>query len=241
MNSWLRRVPAWCLAALLASCGGGGGGDPAPRGEQWSGTREDAALDVLAVAVWIDGAEITEVRESGVRSGVTGTVGPLAGLVRQYTITDGVDAINGVFLVDLAGTHMAFADEGLNFGVIQKGAASLPVYAYADLAGAWSGRSVDTDFGTNISEVTSSATCSIPAATLTCTIAISGGITLAAEFSGAFDAGFGRWEGVFTGPGSTTGNINAFLSADKTFAGAWACLDPDQFWPEDCTFLAWSR
>ena len=237
-----KHAYALCLAALLAACGGGGDGDASPRGQQWSGTLEDAAFDLFAVAVWIDGSDITEVREDGVRTGVIGTVGPLAGLVRQYTVNDGVDAINGVFLVSSAGTHMAFADEGLNFGVLQRGAASLSVYGYENLAGAWSGRSVETDFAGSISEVTSSATCSTPAATLTCTITITGGVTLIADFLSAdFDSGFGRWQGVFTGPASSTGSINAFLSPDKTFAAAWACLDPDQTWPDDCIYSAWQR
>ena len=239
-----RRALALSLVAILVGCGGGGGDGarPPPRGDLWFGTLEDADFELLALSVWIDGSEITEVRENGVTTGVTGTIGTPLGLVRPYSFTDGtVPALNGVFLVNLAGTHMAFADEGADFGVLQKGAAGLPVYSYADLIGSWSGRSVETDFAGSISEVTSSMTCTAPVATLICSIAISGSATLTAEFSGSFDPGFGRWEGLFTGPSAITGNISAFVSPDKTFVAAWACLDPDQIWPDDCIFSAWQR
>ena len=238
------RALVLCLAVFLAGCGGGGDGDPPPpAGDLWFGTLEDAAFDLLALTVTINGSDIVEVRENGVPNGVTGTIGPLLGLVREYSFTDGsVPPLNGVFLVDLAGTHMAFADEAVNFGVLQKDATGLPVYSYADLDGSWSvGRSVETDFAGAISESASSMSCIIPTTTLTCTITLAGGTTLTADFSASFDQGFGRWQGTFTAPGSTTGDITAFLSPDKTFVAAWACLDPDQFWPEDCIFSAWSR
>jgi hypothetical protein len=238
------HVFALCLATFLAGCGGDdGGGPPPPAGDPWLGTLEDEFFDLSTVLVRIDGSDITEVRENGVRNGVTGTIGPLLVRVREYTYTVGTSAaLNGVFLVNLPGTHMAFADEVANFGVLQKDATSLPGYVYTDLNGNWStGRSVETDFAGSLFESTSSMTCSIPVTTLICTINLDGGTVLNADFDTSFDPAFGRWQGVFTGPGSTTGDISAFLSPDKTFVAAWACLNPDQFWPEDCIFSAWQR
>jgi hypothetical protein len=238
-----QRVLAVLLLAILVGCGGGGGGEPPPpRGDLWFGTLEDEDFLPLAVSVWIDGSEITEVRENGFRTGVTGTIGTPLGTVRPYSFTDGtVPELNGVFIVSASGTHMAFADEAFNFGVLQKGVTGLPVYSYTDLIGTFSGRSVQTDFGTSIIEDTSSLTCSQLVATLICTITIVGGATLDVEFSGPFDPGFGRWEGLFAGPSGITGSVSAFLSPDKTFVSAWACTDPDQIWPDDCAYSAWQR
>jgi hypothetical protein len=227
------------LAAILAACGGGDG-DNRPQ-ERWSGTLEDADLLLYAVSIimvpsFAGERDIIEVRENGVATGLTGAVGPRFGLVYEYNVTDGVDVIFGNFLVDASETHMAFADEGLNFGVLQKDATSLPTYAYADLAGTWSGRSIETDFAANVIEVQSGAAL---ATTITCQVTDPAG-GYSANFDLTFDAAFGRWQGDYTA-GPTTGSISAFLSPDKTFLGVWACADPDPLWPEDCVFSAWRR
>ena len=243
MKSSHRVVLALCLAALLASCGGGGGGDdgggaPPPPGLSgtWFGTLEDASLVLSTASLTISGGTITQVLVDGFNTGLTGTVIQQSPQVMRYTLTDGVDTLRGIFLLH-ADMHLAFADDGLNFGVLQKNASSLPTYVYnADLNGAWTGMVLLTDFGSVFTEAAATATCAF-GTTVTCSLTDPSG-TFAATFPSA-DTFFGRWNGTFTGP--TTGNTNVFLSADKSFAGAWACVNPDQFWPEDCVFYALHR
>ena len=246
MTSLHRRLLALCLAVLLTSCGGGGGGGgdgggtppPAALSGTWFGTLEDASLSLFAVSITISGGAITQVLQNGVNTGLTGTVTQQSAEVMRYTLTDGVDTLSGTFLLH-ADTHIAFADDGLNFGVLQKNAGSLPTYVYnTDLNGAWTGTALLTDFTSFFTAAGATANCAFSSPTVTCTVTNPSG-TFPTALSGAFDATFGRWTGTYTGP--TTGSSNVFLSADKTFAAAWACDNPDQFWPDDCAFYALHR
>ena len=242
------RLLALCFAALLASCGGGGGdgggggGTPPPAGMSgtWFGTLEDADVALWTASITIAGGAITQVLQNGVDTGLTGTVTQQSTGVMRYTLTDGSGSIAGVFLVDASLTHMAFADEGANFGVLQKNASSpLPSYVYnTDLNGAWTGMGLLTDFTSFFTEASSTASCAFSSPTVTCTVTNPAG-TFPTTLSGAFDTTFGRWTGTYTGP--TNGSSNVLLSADKTFAAAWACDNPDQFWPDDCAFYALHR
>jgi hypothetical protein len=93
-----------------------------------------------------------------------------------------------------------------------------------------------TDFSSFFTEAAATATCAF-STTLTCNVTDPSG-TFNVDLAGAFDAR-GRWQGTYTGP--TNGDANVFMSADKTFAAAWACDLPDQFWPDDCAFYALHR
>ena len=243
-----QRVLALLLAMLLASCGGGGGdggggGTPPPAGLSgtWFGTLEDADVQLFHYSVTISGGSITQVTKDGFNTGQTGTVSQQSPEVMRYTLTAGVvePASSGVFLVHATLVHLAFADDAANFGVLQKNAVNLPTYGYdSDLNGAWTGMALQTDFSSFFAEASSTATCAFSNPTVGCTVTNPSG-TFNVTLSGAFDTTFGRWTGTYTGP--TNGDAAVFLSADKTFAAAWACDLPDQIWPDDCAFYALNR
>lgn len=194
------------------------------------------SLRCIPSPITISGTNITAIAIDGASTGQTGTITRESAQVHSFSLSDGVV---GGFFVDASSTHAAFADDDFNFGVVQKGAASLPTFSYtADLVAVWSGISVETDFDI-FAQGNSSANCAL-AATVDC-IVTTVPRTSSVNFSPGFNATFGRWGGVYTAAGPITGNVSAFLSADKTFAAAWACEDPDQFWPGDCIFSAWRR
>jgi hypothetical protein len=139
-------------------------------------------------------------------------------------------------------------DELFNFGVLQLNATALPTFAHTDLNGSWSGQAITIAAGfATFTAATSSASCSVP----TCTVTDSG--TTTGTFSQAnFESTsqgtgtgtqWGRWPGTHvsnSAPIAPNGSMRAFLSADKSFAGSWAC-DPSENFPTGCKFNAWNK
>ena len=122
----------------------------------------------------------------------------------------------------------------LEFGVVEKGATSLPTYVSDDSDGSWSGLDVETDDFMTFDGFTTTLTCS----SLDCTFTGSNGGT--GNVSLTFESRVGRWIGTFTNSVGNAGEVRAFLSADKTFAGVWACDNVGVF-PNHCDFLALNR
>ena len=85
-------------------------------------------------------------------------------------------------------------------------------------------------------QFTTTLTCSSRVYTFTGSNGVTGNVSLTT----AFDAAFDRWIGSFTNSVGNIGEVRAFMSADKTFAGVWAC---DNFGsvPADCDSLALNR
>lgn len=220
----------------------GGGSNPGPIGGAditvdqltgtWFGTLEDGTGDMHVVQVTVSGASITSIVVDGITQSNTGTIAKENGQVFSYLLTDGTI---GGFFVDPSSTYLAFVNDWFEFGVLQKGATALPSYVLNDIDGSWSGITIVTDFDT-FTQHTSTATCT----TLTCSASASSGISSTASFIGPFDAVHGRWIGTYTNSASSSGPVNGFLSADKQFAGTWAC-DAAGFFPGDCSFSAWKR
>src|SRR5262249_8200021 len=121
------------------------------------------------------------------------------------------DGTRAGFYADAGATHAAFLDEFGEVGVLQHGAAlPLPACAGADIAGSWTGYTVDLDANLNVSRTfNSSAT-----VTNTTNFPFTGTDAVAGAFSGTLptvDTTFGRWVGTFTQT-PVTGTVRAFMA-----------------------------
>ncbi len=240
------RVLVVAVALGLSACGGGGGGGsaPPPAGVNpdislddlagtWFGTLEDSARTLHTVSLTFASPTITTVIIDGVDQGLTGTVTKEGAQVFGFVLSDGT---KGSFVVDASAAHAVFLDDRLEFGVVEKGATSLPTYVSNDSDASWSGLDIETDDFISFGQFTTDLSCS----SLACTFTRSDGVTGDASLTTDFDAAFGRWIGTFTNSNGNSGEARVFMSADKTFAGVWAC-DILGLAPADCDFLALNR
>lgn len=164
---------------------------------------------------------------------------------------DGNQLVTGMMVVDPSGTYMLYVHDNSQVGVLQKGATALPTFAQTDIDGTWTGDTVSTPTGfSTLTRQDSNATCAPtqPAATpptSQCTITL-GATTRTASNVQLDDPAMGRFIGTFTDdpPGSNPPvnvAIRPFLSADKSFAGVWACTDFLGGFPQTCDFSAWKK
>ena len=102
-----------------------------------------------------------------------------------------------------------------------------------DIAGNWSGYSVELDSTWDLSdEYTSNATVQTDGSfSVTATGTISTG-----TFTG-YDSTYGRYTGSYSNP-PVTGSVSAFISFDKQFAASWACSGS---WPSSCSYSSWTK
>ncbi len=208
----------------------------------WLGSVEDDSAVMHEVSITVDGSgNITEIVSDGVPQGVTGTIqksttgsGAFMAGVFGIVFSDGSE---GGFIVDTNGTHLGFLDDAFNFGVFQKGAAALPAYASADIAGSWSGYGVTLNSNFDVSQSFASSAVVNSDANRTFS-----GSDIGGAFNGSFPihTSLGRWQGSFNYPATgENGDASAFLSADKTFAATWGCSGFS--FPEDCSFSVWTK
>ncbi len=249
----VRRTTAWCgwsllgaAVLLLAACGSssssggsssssssGGSSGPtvASLAGTWYGLFEDYFGYLGRITVVVDSA-------GTFTSTVTGTVyangtsnGTISAVQGNIFGTNANGSVGG-FMVDSAATHAGFVDDSFDFAVVQKGASTLPSYTSSDINGSWSGSGVHlTGAGLTIESVYSnSTTVTYPS--------FSGTDGRHGAYSGSFSAtslANAGWQGSGTQAGSAF-DAEAFLSADKTFAGWWACDAAGGFFPDACTF-----
>lgn len=243
MKHFSRVIALVFLAILMSACGGGGGdGDPGgPSGHSvaslqgsWYGTMRDTGGTLHTVQIFIDGAgNITSILQDGIGQGVTGVITKVSAKVFGLLLSDGTDA---GFIVDGAGTHAGYLDDGFYFGALQKGASSIPTYASGDVVGSWSGYGVTVDGAFELDQEFSSS------ATVDGGFQISGSDGLFGNFTGEFQSIISAW-GVYQGiydNGIDTGTVVAFLSADKSFAASYACKNGGTF-PTGCSYTAWNK
>ncbi|MCW8956617.1 MAG: hypothetical protein OQL09_07015 [Gammaproteobacteria bacterium] len=237
MINIFRHLVLISLLLFLTACindSDNGGGSSELAGD-WYGTMEDSSLimHTLSVSVNSDNS-ITSIYADGTNIGLSGTIAvePSAIGAKLYNFVLS-DATEGGFFADPSLTYIAYIDSDGNFGVLQKSAVSLPSYASSDIAGNWSGYSVELDSALNLTdEYTSSAA-----------VNISGYFTSVDAYgtsTGSFDVpdtSFGRYTGTYVNA-YESGNVHAFLSADKQFAATWACWSS---WPSNCSFSAWTK
>lgn len=234
------------FTALLASCGGGGGGGGGSSPSlsvgslagTWYGTLEDINSVMHTVSLTIgSGGSISQIINDGSITSLTGTITQSSTHVQLFSATFSDGTIVGFFADSSAG-HIAFVDNSTNVGVLQKSASSLPGYTASDIAGTWSGYTVDLDSSMNVLETyTSGATVSNNAS-----YSFSGSNKYG-SFSGSFptvNTYYGRWRGTFT-QASVTGTTRAFMSPDKKFSMSWACPSTTSNFLRDCSFAAWAK
>ncbi|MEM9383311.1 MAG: hypothetical protein AAGB93_25440 [Planctomycetota bacterium] len=240
-----RRHALLALAALLgatACSSGGGDAQPASLGLDgtWFGTEETDVGDLVALRATVSGSRVTQIVVDGADTGLTGSITPIPGRPNFYdlALSDGTE---GGFLIDSTQTYAVFLDEDFNFGVLQRGASTLPNAGATDIYGrTYEGRTVFIDASFSITDVLDS----------TVTVAVDG--TFQGSYAGGttftsaaaltlLDATFGAWGGAYdaTGPmGPDSGPLRVFASPDKQFIGAWACSSGGSF-PVDCSFSVW--
>ena len=133
---------------------------------------------------------------------------------------------------------MTFSDI-FSFGVVQKGASGpSTTYVSSDAVGSWSGTFATVDSAFNLSS-TGTANATV-APNLTFTGSSNAGDSVSGNISN-FISGFGIWWGNgdnITSSLNGLGFAEVFLTADKNFAGSYACYSA---WPAGCTFNMWNR
>lgn len=244
MKHFTRVTALVLLAILMSACGGGGGGgggDPGSSGHSiaslqgsWYGVMRDSGNSFHSVQIFIDGSgNVTSILEDGISQGITGTISKASAKVFGLLLSDGTDA---GFIVDAAGTHAGFLNDGFFFGVVQKGATSIPTYVATDVIGSWSGYGVTVNGDFEVVQEFSSG------ATVDAGYQISGSDGLSGAFTGDFQTyrpGLGIYNGAYDN-GTDTGTVVAFLSEDKTFAASYACKNGTVSLT-NCSYTAWNK
>jgi hypothetical protein len=246
----LAMAVATLFLSLFSACsgggGGGGGGVVAPASKvsgSWYGTEEQSNGNLASLSVAVDANNnITSVEIDGVPQGLTGAVTLVPGQTQIYSFTLS-DGSEGGFFMDSTSTYIVFLDEDFNFGVLQKGAVSLPNAGPADIFGKnFTGITVTLDANFDLSAVVASqaqvfANGAFQGSEGNGTVFANSGGGELAQFSSLY----GAWVGQFSsnGPsGNSNGQVRAFVSPDKQFIGTWAC-DSGGAFPEDCSFAVW--
>jgi hypothetical protein len=227
------EIFALSLVFILSACGGGGGGGSTNPGGgnltlsdlqgTWYGAFRDDTDLVHTISVSANSSgTITSVVIDGVNQGYGGTITPSGENTFGYQLNN-FYATEGGFLLDAAATHMAFIDEDYAYGVMQKGASSLPTYTLSDLDGSWSGYSVELDGFLNVVDnYSSQVTVDISR------LEYAGSNARYGDFNGylpyinsIWGFALGDWQDANGGPNN--GLLHVWLSADKSFAASWAC------------------
>ncbi len=235
----MRFASVVALVFSLAGCGGGSGGSTGfsvnvpiqSLDGTWFGSMNDAVGGLHSYQITIAGGAIGQILVDAVDQGFTGAIVRESDTLFTLTLSDGTVV---EFFIDAAVQHAGFVDDGFNFGVVQKDALGLPTFFINDTDGDWSGNSVVTDFTTSL-EFASTASC----LNLLCT-ATGNGVNSNVDLSGGFSSAFGRWQGTFNNSAGDSGVITVMLSADKQFAGSFAC-DAAGVFPVDCDFSGWVK
>jgi hypothetical protein len=203
----------------------------------WYGAMEDASvsLHTLQVTMLPNGTTTAE-RADGGATGVTHAFSTVPRYPRIFSFS-GSDGSSGSMYVDRTATYALFVDSNAAVGVLQKGATALPAYIPDDILGTWSGFEVEID--ANYALMT--AYLSDLGLIFSNPDYIFSGINRSGSIGGfvtSYHPSYGWYEGPQLLPAS--GVLRFMLSADKTFAGGYSCLDTDT-WPQDCSFFAWKR
>lgn len=238
----MKRIGMALALLLLVGCGGDGGGGGGGGGGTfdgtWGGTIEasNGALGVITLSISVENMS----GSSTLAGSFSGTMAQEQGNIWGFTLSDGTE---GGFMHDPSVTHAVFVDEFFFFGVVQKGAdGPAASYGGTDVVGTWAGTfaTVDANFFL-ASTGTSSGTV---LANTTFSGISSSGDSFNGEI-GTFFSNFGIWIGQafpnITSSLNGTGGVEVFLTADKQFAGSYACFPTFSAFPTGCSFNMWNR
>jgi carbon monoxide dehydrogenase subunit G len=200
----------------------------------WYGTMVDSSLAEHTVRITIDGTgNVTSVYVDNSNQFLTGMIQKTSSKIFGLTLSDGTDA---GFIVDPSGLHAGFLDSTNTFGVLQKGATSLPSYSAADIAGSWSGYGVTVDNNFELDQEFSSTV------NVNTSLNFTGSDGLSGAFSGSiqyYHPAWGWYLGTYSNS-SGSGDVLAFLSVDKTFVASFAC-ENGVISNSTCSYTAWNK
>lgn len=246
--STLRILALAGLLSLITACGsdddnGGGTSDIAGI---WFGTIEDASSVIHTIKVSVNSDNTIsgiyiDVSSTGLTGTITSEPSAIGEKLYSFVLSD---STNGGFYADPSLNYIAYIDSIGSFGVLERGALSLPSYIEADIVGSWSGYSVELDASLNVTtEYTSLAT--VEPTSLNFNSTDNSGRSPPADSTGSFsgsssvfDIPYGRYVGTYSNTYVLSGNVSAFLSVDKQFAATRACWGS---WPTNCSFSAWTK
>lgn len=183
---------------------------------------------------------ITKINLNGTSTGLTGTTTSTGANTFSYALSDGVQ---GGFMLDPAGKHLGFIDTDFDYGILQKGALQSVTYVGTEIAGTWSGYSLELNNSLDVVErVTSSASI---ATSSSFTAKASDGVTTTGTMP-TFHSTYGYWLGTGSNSDGNSGKLLAMMSEDKTFAATWACINGysgtfEIYNVGGCSFSIWNK
>ena len=223
------------LISLLTACGGGDSDANSPLAGAWYGTLEDSSSVMHTLSVNISSNNtISSILIDNVNQNLTGAITAQASTIGSklygFVLSD---ATEGGFFTDSTHSYIAYLADDFSFGVLQKGATSLPGYISTDIAGNWSGYSVELDSAWDLSdEYTSTATVQTDGS-----FSVTASGTISTGTFTRYDPTYGRYTGSYSNP-PVTGDVSAFISVDKQFVASWACSGS---WPSSCSYSSWTK
>lgn len=216
----------------------GGGVSLADLAGTWYGVLEDPSGVLHTISVTLDGSgNLTQHVVDGSSTGLTSTITKESDQIFSFLDSDGTE---GGFFVDGGAKHAGFVDEDFYFGVLEKGASSLPTYANTDIIGSWSGYGIALDSYFDIVETWTSS------GTVANDFSFSGSDSDGGTFSGSFStyfSSYGAYYGDFSNSEGASGSMRVFLSPDKSFVASWAAdrSGGSATFPEDYAFECWNK
>lgn len=228
------------LAMSLSTCGGGGGGSSdstdvgvslADLEGTWFGVYEDGNTDELHIVSFTmdSSGNFTQFQVDGSDTGETGSFTKVGNYIFDFVDSSNME---GTIIVADDNSHASFITDAFFFGVLEKGAAGLPIYVTSDMAGVWAGDGYAMDSSMNMFKIDFATKTVNPILTFSVTLSSGGGAT------GLYhdqDLTYG----VFYGTAGGIEIVETFLSPDKSF-----CITFTNFggpWPQDYHVFQESR
>jgi hypothetical protein len=253
---------------VIAASGGGGSGDDDSQGTNnngsnttgisladlagsWYGVEEDKTGTLHKISITVDGSgNITQILEDGKDLTITATITKYSDQIFTYSYLVENQEILGAFFIDANVTHAGIVTEDYDYNfafmVVQKSASSIPTYAETDIEGNWAGYGVSTDYTIKTFQTWTSDASVLSGNSFS-------GSNGNNDFSGSFGSiedypetgTYGVYFGLYTSTNGPNGDMETFLSPDKTFAASWVADESDAtgevLFPDDYSFEIWSK
>jgi len=231
-------IMAMVLPLAGVSCGGGGGGGGGLSFEDlagtWFGVMVDFNFDAHTYQLTMDSSgHMTDFYMDEISlPAVSGTAFKESGRTFSFLMNNGIE---GGFITDESGTHLAFLNEIFLRGVMEKGATELPPFSTTDYIGTWNGYSVwlDADL-----EVINEGSTVINIDSVYHVM----GTGLVGALAGSIEAFLDPAHGVAWGTDDADSvYFELALSVDRTFMATIACLVSLDIEITDCEFGAYTE
>ena len=220
------------VCSFYLSCGGGGDSDGSSVANlqgTWFGVIEDDTGALQEFSQQVDGAgNVVEEKVGDVVTGITGFINEDWDENLFWVLLNNPGGSSplqgGIMIVDNGYRHATYADSGLLFGVIEKGAVSLPAYASSDIVGDYTGGAYEFAFDPEDNFWTWGGD---PVSMTVNANLIFSGAAPGESFSGGFDPTLrsstsGGYIGTVDSSRPMKLDIKALVSPDRTFVAAYA-------------------